>query len=179
MPQNPILRIEPGATHTIALKYQTGKEVKKTWGVSYVFTLTDGRVVFFPPEAEREIKALHVNAGEPFTVRKLQSGDSVRWEFERVIPEPGRITEISNPVQGAPSSSTIHNQTSVTPHSIKPSLMTGQAQFLLQQLIAADEACAAAENYAHQMGRDLHYSTADRRAVAISCYSAQSRERGL
>jgi len=54
-------------------------------------------------------------------------------------------------------------------------LMTGQSQFILQQLIAAIEAVHAAEKYAAAMNRPVQFSSEDIRCFAISCFIQQSR----
>ena len=54
-------------------------------------------------------------------------------------------------------------------------LMTGQSQFILQQLIATVEAVHAVENYAKAMGRPVTFSSEDIRALAISCFIQQHR----
>lgn len=54
-------------------------------------------------------------------------------------------------------------------------LMTGQSQFILQQLIAAIEVCHAAENYSKAMGRPVAFTNEDIRAIAISCFIQQHK----
>ena len=54
-------------------------------------------------------------------------------------------------------------------------LMTGQSKFCLQQIIAAIETVNAAEKYAEAMGRPVHFTSEDIRAIGTSCFIQQHK----
>jgi hypothetical protein len=76
----------------IALKYPTGKRVSSRFGADQMmYTLTDGRVGYFPLEVAAEIDSLRLAAGEPF---QICHHGGAQWSIERVH-------DTSRPAHGA------------------------------------------------------------------------------
>ena len=76
------LSLIKGQPTVIALKYPTGKRVSSRFGADQMmYTLTDGRVGYFPLEVASEIDSLRLAAGEPFGI--CHHGGA-KWSIERV-----------------------------------------------------------------------------------------------
>ena len=75
---------------TVALKYAQGKTVSSQSGERFMFSLTDGRVMFLAPEIAGQIVNLGVNVRENFTITRKWDGqkDSLNsWEVARIPGE--------------------------------------------------------------------------------------------
>jgi hypothetical protein len=71
-----------GQPTVIALKYPTGKRVSSRFGADQMmYTLTDGRVGYFPLKVAAEIDSLRLAAGEPFGICHHGGAE---WSIERV-----------------------------------------------------------------------------------------------
>lgn len=75
-----------GQPTVISLKYPTGKRVSSRFGADQMmYTLTDGRVGYFPLEVAAEIDSLGLAAGEPF---EICHHGGTEWSIERVHERP-------------------------------------------------------------------------------------------
>jgi outer membrane PBP1 activator LpoA protein len=80
-----ILKLELNKPTPISLKYRSGKELSGQYGPQVMFTLTDGRVLYLPPEAAAEIAALNPATGEQFVIVKtVQKGAPAAYRVERI-----------------------------------------------------------------------------------------------
>lgn len=169
----------------VQLTYATGKESDNGKGAFYTYSLVGEKIIFAPPELNEAIQAQRPRKGERLSIQLLANK---RWDVKRITEEQGLET------LAPPFSATNNNGNRNTrrdtmtalgdvlvngisePRPAAPSLMTGQSQFILQQLTAAVEAVAAVENYAKLMNRPVTFSSEDIRAIAISCFISQSRQ---
>ena len=177
-----------GKPEQVTLKYASGRECSNG---SYMYTLADDRVMFCTPALNEIIRGYHPTAGERLQIQ-LMSGN--RWEVKRVDPPAGETgtTLAGTPVQPQAGVQTTQRQDTMTrlgnvlahgnpegpapqPKPAPASLMTGQSQFILQQIIAAIEAAYAAEKYAAAMGRPVTFSEESIRCFAISAFISQDR----
>ena len=65
-----------GVPQILALKYTRGKEVESEYnGTETRYTITDGRPFYALQNAAEQIDALHLGAGEQFSIVKLGEGE--------------------------------------------------------------------------------------------------------
>ena len=88
--QAEVLNFFVNVPQEVTLKYRDGKPIKNG---NFLFTLTDGRIMFLPPIAAERIVSLNLERGEPVVVCKRevkQKGRKplVNWDIERP-GEPG------------------------------------------------------------------------------------------
>jgi hypothetical protein len=81
------LTLVNGRPETIALAYPAGKPVSSRYGggQQMMYTLTDGRRAFFDLAVAREIDALRLGPGQPFTICKLGPN---AWDISPAAPAP-------------------------------------------------------------------------------------------
>jgi hypothetical protein len=199
-----VLKCKPNVPEEIALKFPDGINVAGQYGNQVLYTLADNRRLYVPPIVAAKIKELQVVPEEPFSLcKRIDPDKGVQWEVKRVDPpasgpelvapahsqaatvSPSQNTQHSNGnrqekltqlgnvlVNGIPEPSKKNGTGSISPEAC---LMTGQSKFCLQQLIAAIETVNAAEKYAEAMGRPVHFTSEDIRAIGISCFIQQHR----
>jgi len=183
----------------VTLAYSTGKESRNDSGAFFTYTLSDNQIMFAKPALNEIIQNLHPYPGMRLSIELLADKE---WEVKQVDPptsgpriapsvnsqavaeDPSKNTQHSNGtrqetltqlgsvlVHGIPG----NRQPASSPKPAAASLMTGQSQFCLQQLIAAIEAVHAAEKYALAMNRPVTFTSEDIRAFAISCFIQQHK----
>jgi len=69
----------------VALKYNDGKEVTGQYGDQFLYTLTDGRVMYVPPIVKKKIDELGIGRGDLFTIMKAEKKNGTRRTIEWVI----------------------------------------------------------------------------------------------
>jgi len=98
-----VVEFPPNTAVTVALKYPQARTVSSQYGERFMFTLTDGRVMFLDPEVGGKIESLGVNVRENFTITRKwddQKGGLLGWEVARLAGEQPNGTFV---VPGAPS----------------------------------------------------------------------------
>lgn len=74
----------------VALKYATGRVMEGEYGDSYMYSLTDGRVMFVQPIVNDRIQKLNPKAGEPLEICKAEvkrgNRRAIEWQVKRVDP---------------------------------------------------------------------------------------------
>ena len=180
--QNQVFNFEPDTPAIISLKYRTGKEFNRNGRRGFTYTLTNGLVTFFPPDVDREIQALHLDAGQPIKITKTKAG---AWEIERVAGGSGESFggDASRPMgyNSAPTSETVtdgarQHCSNHNTNGSAPPLTTRESQAFYRQLVASIEAVKSAELHAVQIGHPVTFSSEDIRALAISGFIQQARE---
>lgn len=161
-----ILKPALGHRYEIALQRTLPTECNR-YGKQFMYSLAEPRdhVIYVPPFAHAEIQSLHVEPGELFSVRKSIGPDNEHvWEVERVQIETPATTPQHKPMTAA------HAITAppVADIPVPPSLTTPQSVALFQQLCAVLLAVRAAEDFGKSIGREVHFESADIRAMSIS-----------
>lgn len=182
-----------GDAEVVRLKYLTGKLCSNG---SYLYTLLDDdRALFATRELNHEIQAAGPRKGEPISI--LQRGKDT-WDVRRIgetappaaagqdsRSSAGGVTNGQHqtaPINGTTNTSGGGNAQQPaappTPKPAAPSLMTGQGQALLDQLISTYEAMVALEKYSELKGRPVAFSGDNFTSAAIGCCIQRSREQG-
>lgn len=130
-------------------------------------------MTFFPPEVDREIQALHVDAGQPIKITKRTSGG---WDIERVPSGPVNCELPNRPAVVTASSFESHCSQNHNTNGSAPPLTTRESQAFYRQLVASVEAVKSAEEHARRIGHPVTFSSEDIRALAISGFIQQARE---
>ena len=199
-----VLKCKPNIPEEIALKFPDGINVSGQYGNQVLYTLADNRRLYVPPIVTAKIKELQVVPEEPFSLcKRVDPENGVQWEVKRVDPPASgpefvapahsqaatvglsqstqhsngnrqeKLTQLGNVlVNGIPEPPKKNGTAPMLPEAC---LTTGQSKFCLQQLIAAIETVSAAEKYAEAMGRPVHFTSEDIRAIGISCFIQQHR----
>jgi hypothetical protein len=158
----------------ICLKYRIGKPFtyKQYSGISY--TMGNGLIFRVPNEVDKEIQALHLDAGQPFCITKRTvPGSDFAWDVERVPSGPPTEEKDDRPDASAPTNNHYDDITTLPPAI----LHTEHGRDVLLHLIGAIEIAHAAEAYSRkQLGKIIRFSPNDIRAIAISCFIQQSHE---
>src|SRR5271166_3296323 len=89
--QNNVLKLELGQPYYLAFKYSKGKPYNSDFGNGYTYTLVDGRVCFFPPEADAAIQALGPNPGKPVRITRRKEGAGIAWDIELADRQDGTV----------------------------------------------------------------------------------------
>lgn len=163
-----IIRLKDNNQMRISLKYPSAKDAprKNGAGMEYLYTLSNGDVMFLPAMAHQEIQSLKPMADEPFILSKvIEKGNAAVWSVERI---PGEPIPVPKPVT---SSRAISGSVVAPP----PSLTTRESIRIFNQLVATIQAAQAAEEFAKSIGREVRFDSADIRSMAISGFIEQSR----
>lgn len=182
--KNDVLKLELGQPYYLAFKYTKGKPYQSEFGNGYTYTLVDGRVCFFPEEANAAIQALGPNPGKAVRITKRKDGASIAWDVELADRADGtlKVDRPGGPAVGGDQQS--RPVASVVDSSLQqhcqngstPPLTTRESQAFYRQLIASIDAVKSAEDHAIQIGRPVTFSPEDIRALAISGFIQQARE---
>lgn len=164
--QNNVLKFEPDQPQVIKLRYPKGKAFNKNGYQGFTYTLVSGLLAFFPPEADKEIQALHLDAGQPIKVTKKSSGD---WSVERVPGGPVNSElpnrpEVSCSSVESPKNGSFQNHT--TNGSAPPMQPAWGMSILRQALFAVIDDAYEAETYAAGKGLAIRFSGEDIRCMA-------------
>src|SRR5271165_4375755 len=81
MPADNILRFEPNIPVQLSLKWTDGKPWDGKFGPQVLFSLTDGRTMFLPPDTAKQIALLGVEPGESFFICKRKNGTRNVWDL--------------------------------------------------------------------------------------------------
>src|ERR1700677_3836142 len=95
-----ILKFEPNTPEQVQLKFASGKP----HGNSMMYSLTDGRVMFLPQFADKQILALQARAGDRFEITKNVLDGKVRWNVQRITetkPTPKPMAQANGHAQPA------------------------------------------------------------------------------
>ena len=160
---------------TVALRYPHAKTVSSQHGDRFMFSLSDGRVMFLDPEVGGKIEALGVNVRENFTItRKWDEQKSISmWEVTRTAGEQPNGTLVV-PTAGA-------NGTAVAPKppaSAPASLGTEHRKNASALLI--DETNALVDAYAQILDRTLttyqgRIKPEEARSLLVTAYIQRSK----
>jgi hypothetical protein len=94
-----VLDIKPNTPTEVTLAYPDGKPLDRQPPV-VLYKLTDGRVMFVPPEARDKILAAKVRAGEPFTILKREVTNGTvhtEWRIGRTATQRQQATPEPEP----------------------------------------------------------------------------------
>jgi hypothetical protein len=89
-PPREVVDFPPNVPVTVALKYGQGKTVSSQYGERFMFSLTDGRVMFLDPPVAGQIASLGINVRENFTITKESDegkDPQVSWQVARLAGE--------------------------------------------------------------------------------------------
>ena len=143
------LKVEPNKPVTIALKYQTPREVKGAWGPQLLWILADNRTLYTPLHVKADVEKLNIRAGQNFTLEKHQDGRAFKWLVTLGQPAAALLN-------GCPSLD------SPIPENPRP---TTQLEAALKTAVSA---AAAAEKHAAAIGYNVRFTPSDIRAMGIS-----------
>jgi hypothetical protein len=162
-----VLEFKPGVPEQVALKFPTGKEIKTPRGVRFLFSLTDGRVMFTGAQVANQVQALGLKIGEPFQIgyREVEvDGRKVyEWRVGRIeatTPSPARKEPQAKPTP------THHG----IPYRDPKSEWLRCADEAVQVLVTVREHATAA-------GLPVQFSGEDVRQVAATLYINRAQER--
>lgn len=82
------VRFEVGQPQEVALKFADGKEVEGQYGEQWMYTLTDGRVMYVEPIVAAHIRRLQIQPGECFFIEKRKKGRVNDWHVYRETDIP-------------------------------------------------------------------------------------------
>jgi len=178
--QNNVLNFIPDQPQVIKLKYRTGKEFRKGEHRGFTYTLVNNLVAFFPPEVDRDIQALHVDAGQPIRITKKSSG---AWDIERVAGEPSEVhPQVSCAVDTATNTTgdgaQRHYPNATTNGSAPPMQPAWGMSILRQALFAVIDDAYEAETYAAGKGLAIRFSGEDIRCMANTAVINAAQGRG-
>jgi hypothetical protein len=165
----PILKLQPNKQYSLALKYRSAKEANGHYGMQYMYTLSDGQILYLPPVAHQELQSLNLAAGEPFAIQKtVSNGSAAVWSIERSAQPVDDLKPSPKPVATA-------RQITSSAVAVPPSLTTPESIRIFRQLVATIQAVKAAEEFAISIGRPTTFTSEDIRAAAISGFIEQNR----
>ena len=76
----PILKLSPNKPYTLALRYTQPKDSPGKYGMQFMYTLSNGSILYLPPVAHQEIQSLHLGIDEPFTIQHtITNGNAATW----------------------------------------------------------------------------------------------------
>ncbi len=182
-----IIKPVPNKPLTLSLQFPSAIEKQGKYGLQFLYTLTNGDLIYLPPIAHQEIQSLHPGPSEPFTLTKtIGEGNQAVWKVERCVRKNTeshadahkRIygnqpdgSEKNAPIPNRPASEL--NRNNIAPKSITngkppvavmplaaPSLTTPQSRAMVKQLFAAVDACKLTKDYAKTQGIEFE-PTAD------------------
>lgn len=140
-----ILKLEPNVPTELALQFPTGLNVTGKFGPQVLFTLTNNRRLYVPEAVGREIAALTLAPGQPFTICKRQNEGqrAFTWQVDRKpVPAPAASPSAPEPVRTAT-----------------------QIEHALKTAIAA--ACSA-ERFATEIGYTVRFSEESIKSLACT-----------
>jgi hypothetical protein len=168
--QNNVLKLELGQPYYLAFKYSKGKPYTSDFGAGFTYTLVDGRVCFFPAEADAAIQALAPNPGKSIRITRRKEGAAIAWDVELAERNDGTV-KVENLA--------VNSELPIHPLPVNgsaPPLTTRESQAFYRQLVASIEAAKSAEEHAARIGHPVTFSSEDIRALAISGFIQQARE---
>lgn len=179
--QNNILKFEPDQPQIIKLKYRTGKAFNKNGYQGFTYTTVSGLLAFFPPEVNKEIQALHIDAGQPIRITKKSSG---AWDIERVAGEPSsesvhpQVSCASVDSASGDGAQRQHYPNATTNGSAPPMQPAWGMSILRQALFAVIDDAYEAETYAAGKGLAIRFSGEDIRCMANTAVINTAQGRG-
>jgi hypothetical protein len=166
-----VLEFKPGVPERVALKFPTSKEINTARGMRFLFSLTDGRVMFTGAQVAGQVQALGLKIGEPFRIgyreAEVDGRKVYEWRVGRIeatTPSPARKEAATKPTQ--PTHVT-HNG---IPYRDPKSEWLRCADEAVQVLVTVREHATAA-------GLPVQFSGEDVRQVAATLYIQRSQER--
>jgi hypothetical protein len=167
-----ILKLQVGVMETIAFRDPAGTSVQGNYGPQRMYTLIDGRRFYLPEEIAQLIDAKNLKAGETITIAKREPPDGSRkhnWLIERaatprIPPQPAaRMLEHAEALDGTYGA-----------------VDQGHPPTLLETALkSAVRATYIAQQYARSIGADIHFSSGDVRALAVTEFIARSQRGGV
>jgi hypothetical protein len=143
------LKLADNQPVTVALKYQTPREVTGAWGPQLLWILTGNRALYTPLHVKADVEKLNIRAGQKFTIEKRQANGKTGWVVSLAQPVAALLNgqeSLDNPI----------------PENPRPSTMLESA------LKTAVSAAAAAEKHATEIGYTVRFTPSDIRAMGIS-----------
>lgn len=159
------LQFQTNIPETIALKFARGKQCQSDYGdgVQFMYSTTDGRIIFASPALNAKIEALEANARTPITICKTEKRNEGKVYTEWAVSRPEQAPRTPAPEpSGANQDSRVRN----SPQSIIPSLPMDRA--LLQFLLAAGRATRDAEKILGSEGGSVRFDSRDIAATATT-----------
>ena len=171
MESSSTLRFEPNVPVDVALKYAGGFQVTstKTNLPQMMYTLTDGRRMYLDLPVAARVDALGVPKGQSFTICKVGKGKDAQWAVgskeavAEAVPVVRRPAPLEFPAKPEESSADVRSR----------QVVASADNSMRAYLKAAVSAVADTEKYAHSIGRELTFSSADVLTAAI--FLAQMR----
>jgi len=160
---------------TVALRYPHAKTVSSQHGERFMFSLSDGRVMFLDPEVGRKIEALGINVRENFTItRKWDEQKAISsWEVDRVAGEQPNGTYV------VPSAEPNGSAVAPKPPVSAPSPVVAEHRKSASVLLI-DETNALVDAYAQILERTLttyqgRIKPEEARSLLVTAYIQRSK----
>ncbi len=172
----------------ITLKYSEGREVESriTGNIEYMFSLADGRRAYFPQSVAMELRALRIQAGEPFEIRSVGRAKG-QVEIKPVRRPQREVTyEYENQSPGASAAAAtqetlapVVHQPVASPKAEAPpqftDCRTAQGKILMACLLSSIDAFGEAQNYAKRKELGITFTPENVTSAALSIYISQAR----
>lgn len=177
-----LLELQTNRPEIVALAYTDGKEFpSKIPGApaQVMFTLVDGRRVFWPKPFAESIRDAGIQANMPIEVtkREMSKGKTqlqfrpVPQQQERPAYQPAQTVER---IYTAPATRTTPAPVAIAQPAAAAPVNTTTAR-LCAALCSAIDAAAEAQGYAERHGMNLEFQTEDIRALAITAFIEASK----
>ncbi len=182
---------------TAALAYADGIKVEGRYGDQVMYSLSDERVMYVPPDVRDKLVEMGIRQREPFSICKAERRDGnrrfIEWVVKRLDSERLRVQATEHNDNHA---SAMASGSTVTPdgglgnngnRNGKPSAKVlggpsgshaGQAS-LRSALAASIDAALEAEQYAAAHGLSVRFGSEDLRAMALSLFIQHARDGGV
>jgi hypothetical protein len=140
-----ILKIQPNVLTELALENPAGLEVDGNFGPQVLFNLTNRRRLYVPLEVGKEIRALTLAPGQPFTILKAQKQGqrAFEWTVERKA--------VDAPANAQSADSAVRTATQIE-HALK----------------TARAAACSAEKFATEIGYTVRFSEESIKSLACT-----------
>ena len=160
---------------TVALRYPHAKTVSSQHGERFMFSLSDGRVMFLDPEVGGKIEALGINVRENFSITRTwdEQKSISTWEVARVAGEQPNGTLV------VPSVETSGSAVTPKPPASAPTSIAAERRQSASALLI-DETNALVDAYAQILDRTLttyqgRIKPEEARSLLVTAYIQRSK----
>jgi hypothetical protein len=101
--QRDVIEFPNGVPVTVSLKYSEPKRVSARSGERFLYSLTDGRVMFLDPEPAAQTAQLGINVRESVSITRLRLNGADTWQISRAAGEQPNGTFVVPAAPPAPA----------------------------------------------------------------------------